>query len=74
MSFLGTGLIILDGKRNHLNTSCVKPIVKNGPSLKSDRIRTDLGGNNEPLQYCLEAAIEMSARCGMSALSDTSSA
>lgn len=60
----------LNGKKEnwHLNTSCVKPVVKNGPSLKSDRIGTDLRGNNEPLQYCLEAAIEMSARCGMSAL------
>lgn len=71
--FLGTGLIILDWKKEnrHLNTSYVKPVVKNGPSLKSDRIRTDLGGNNEPLQYCLEAAVKISARCGMSALSDT---
>lgn len=70
MYLLGTGLIILNGKKAkcHLNTSCVKPIVKNGPSLKSDRIGTDLGGNNEPLQSCLEAAIEMSARCGMSTL------
>lgn len=74
MNFLETGLTILDGKNYHLNTTCVKPIVKNGPSLKSGRIWTDLGSNNEPLQYRLEAAIEMRARCGMSALSDTFSA
>lgn len=52
----------------YLNTSYVKPVVKNGPSLKSDRVGTDLDGNNESLQYCLEAAIEIGARCSMNTL------
>jgi len=61
---LDTGLTILDRKKEkcHLNTSYVKPVVKNGPSLKSDRVATDLDGSNKSPQYCLGAAIEISAR------------
>lgn len=43
----------------YLNTSNVKSVVKNGPSLKSDRMGTDLDGHNESLHHCLEAAIEI---------------
>lgn len=54
-----TGLIILDANKCYLNTGYVIAKVKEGLCLKSDRMGTNLAGNNECLQYCLYAAAEI---------------
>jgi len=66
-----TGLIILDANKCYLNTGYVIAKVKEGLCLKSDRIGTNLAGNNECMQYCLYAAAEISARCSRNPLQET---